>query len=194
LAAVSIISVPQDRVRAESTEQRHTNIEDYVCVNADKEDPLSESIKGAEKLSEKQLALGYEIIKALRADGEYDKVEGYAFERTIKDKETGEKTVIYDLLIRAYEKTKDGYWPVWGINVDCMCRSVMEEKNFLFIHWSDVLRSYNCVGSVNNTESLKHRTAEKIEKLLSEHIGENAGACENWIEYIKQTHGPTGPD
>ncbi|MBT4824626.1 hypothetical protein HN695_05960 [Candidatus Woesearchaeota archaeon] len=145
-----------------------------------------------EKIVQQKLKIGAEVKKLL--DREYDKVGVYIFEREITNPNTGETRLYKDLLVRGYETDKYGDWPQFGVNLDCVCRALHEEKKlFGFINVKDVVRFHTCTGNIVNTENMKHKNAILLNKIVSMYVGNNGEMCERFDTYINKTHGPTGP-
>jgi hypothetical protein len=145
-----------------------------------------------ERIVQQKLEIGEKIEKLLKR--EYDKVGVYIFEREITNPNTGETRLYKDLLVRGYETDKYGDWPVFGVNLDCVCRALHEEKKlFGFINVKDVVRFQTCNGNIVNTENMKHKNAVLLNEIVSMYVGNNGEMCEKFDNYLNLTHGPTGP-
>ena len=83
---------------------------------------------------------------------------------------------------------------MWGVNFDDVCRSIMREKRFgWIIDISDYIIIETGTGHVIKSPNFKHRVAMQLNQVASLYIGNNAKKCKYWVQFIQETHGPTGP-
>lgn len=161
----------------------------YVDLSKDKETRHKEKSEIGQFISDK-------------LKGECDKVEYYLIEATKKDyngrtmRDSQGNAIVEDekLAIRCYEKDSGKDWPIWGVSLDTVCRSVFATSYFWKtpIRLKDIITVETSNGDVISTNDLKNKVAEVVSTAIGMYAPNNLQTCQDYANFIKTQIGPGG--
>ena len=92
-----------------------------------------------------------------------------------------------DLILRCYIKNNSQYWPLWGLNLDNVCRASLYEKRYL-VDLEDLVIVEAANGDLISSPDLKHEVAQKLIISLNIYAQNNTQRCGDWQRFVEKNH------